>query len=107
MPVTNRAELDYPNLPFTYTKTDINVRYTWKDGRWDEGVETESEILPLHIAATAIHYGQAAFEGLKVYETADGRVQCFRLNDNAERLIHSGRMLMMQAPPVELFRGTN
>lgn len=104
MPVTERAVLDYANLPFAYHRTDINVRYTWRDGRWDEGEETSSEILPLHMAATCLHYGQAAFEGLKAYEAKDGRVLCFRIDENAKRLQHTAKMLLMQAPPVELFR---
>ena len=104
MPVTQRADLDFANLPFAYQATDVNVRYTWRDGRWDEGVETDSDILPLHIGATCLHYGQAAFEGLKIYEANDGRVLCFRIEENAKRMQHSADTLLMQAPPVQLFR---
>ena len=53
MVVTERAELDFANLAFVYLKTDANLRYTWKDGRWDDGVMSSSETLPLHIAAKA------------------------------------------------------
>ncbi|MBI4700571.1 MAG: branched-chain amino acid aminotransferase [Deltaproteobacteria bacterium] len=103
MPVKDRAQLDYAHLPFAYLKTDANVRYTWRAGAWDGGVETDSETLPLHMAATALHYGQAVFEGLKAYEARDGRVLCFRVAENAKRMIRSAEMLLMQAPPVELF----
>jgi branched-chain amino acid aminotransferase len=98
-----RADLDYAHLPFGYMKTDMNVRYTWRDGEWDQGVESDSEYLPLHIAATALHYGQAAFEGLKVYEAKDGRILTFRVEDNARRMQQSAARLSMQAPPVEVF----
>ncbi|MBW2522806.1 MAG: branched-chain amino acid aminotransferase [Deltaproteobacteria bacterium] len=104
MPVSQRADLDYANLPFAYQRTDVNVRYTWRDGKWDDGEETDSEVLPLHIGATCLHYGQAAFEGLKIYEAADGRILCFRVEENAKRMQHSAETLLMQAPPVELFR---
>ncbi|MBD3235478.1 MAG: branched-chain amino acid aminotransferase [Candidatus Eisenbacteria bacterium] len=104
MEITNRADLDFGSLPFGYMKTDVNVRYTWRDGKWDAGVETDSEILPLHIAATCLHYGQAAFEGLKVYEAQDGRILAFRLDENAKRMQHSADLLMMQSPPTDLFR---
>ncbi len=104
MGVTQRADLDFARLPFGYQKTDTNIRYTWRDGRWDEGVESDSEVLPLHIAATCMHYGQAAFEGLKVYETKDGRILCFRVEENARRMQHSAELLMMEAPPTDLFR---
>lgn len=104
MEITNRADLEFGSLPFGYMKTDINVRYTWRDGQWDEGIETDSEILPMHIAATCLHYGQAAFEGLKVYEAQDGRILGFRMEENAKRMQHSAELLMMQAPSVKIFR---
>jgi branched-chain amino acid aminotransferase len=104
MPVQNRAALDFASLGFAYHPTDKNVRYRWRDGTWDAGEETDAELLPLHIAATSLHYGQAAFEGLKIYEARDGRVLGFRMDDNAARLQHSAELLMMAAPPTELFR---
>ncbi len=104
MPTRPKADIDFANLTFAYRPTDANVRYTWRDGKWDGGVETDSQTLPLHIAATCVHYGQAVFEGLKVYEAEDGRVLCFRIEDNAKRMAHSAGTLMMEAPPVELFR---
>ncbi|HAA55092.1 MAG TPA: branched chain amino acid aminotransferase [Myxococcales bacterium] len=99
----DKAQLDYASLPFGYQKTDMNVRYTWRNGEWDQGIETDSEQLPLHIAASCLHYGQAAFEGLKIYETQDGRTLSFRVEDNARRMQHSARQLSMQAPSVEIF----
>jgi branched-chain amino acid aminotransferase len=103
MAITERAKLDFANLSFTYWKTDANLRYTWRDGKWDQGVESDSETVPLHIAATCLHYGQALFEGLKVYEAKDGRVLSFRVEENAKRMQHSANLLSMQSPPVELF----
>lgn len=103
MAVTERAELDFANLAFVYWKTDANLRYTWREGKWDDGVESDSETVPMHIAATGLHYGQALFEGLKVYEAKDGRVLNFRVEENAKRMQHSAKLLSMQAPPVDLF----
>ncbi len=103
MGITERAALDFANLPFAYHRTDVNVRYTWREGSWDDGVMSDSETLPLHIAATALHYGQALFEGLKVYESQNGRVLSFRVGENAKRMQYSAEQLKMQAPPVDLF----
>ncbi len=103
MGITEKANLDFANMPFAYQKTDVNLRYTWRDGKWDEGVESDSETLPMHIAATCLHYGQAAFEGLKVYEAKDGRVLSFRVVENAKRMQYSAKMLFMEAPPEDLF----
>ncbi|MBM3957881.1 MAG: branched-chain amino acid aminotransferase [Gemmatimonadetes bacterium] len=104
MGIRERAEIDFSSLPFGYLRTDINVRYVWRGGAWDEGIETDAETIPMHMAATCLHYGQAAFEGLKVFEARDGRILVFRVEENAKRMQHSGELLLMEAPPVELFR---
>lgn len=101
--VSEKAPLDYASLPFGFQQTDWNIRYVYKDGKWDGGTLSDSQHLPLHIAATSLHYGQAAFEGLKVYETRDGRALTFRANENAKRMQHSAEMLSMIAPPTEVF----
>ncbi len=97
------AELDWEHLEFGYYKTDYNIRYMWRDGRWDEGVLTSDETLPLHIAATCLHYGQECFEGLKVFRTRRGDVVAFRPDENARRMMHSCRKILMEPVPEELF----
>lgn len=99
-----RANLDFANLPFSYRKTDANIRYWFQNGKWSAGELTADEHIPVHIAATCLHYGQEVFEGLKVYERPDGRLQTFRLVENARRVQRSARKLFMQSVPEELFR---
>ena len=98
-----KADLDFANLPFAYMKTDYNVRYTWRDGAWDAGELSDSESIPLHMASTALHYGQTCFEGLKAFETKDGDVVVFRIEENARRMAASCRKILMAAPPPALF----
>lgn len=98
-----RANLDWANLSFGYSKTDANVRYTWKNGNWDEGVLSTDEHIPIHIAATCLHYGQEAFEGLKVFEQKNGDVVMFRAEENAKRLARSCEKIFMAEVPEELF----
>jgi branched-chain amino acid aminotransferase len=99
----NRASTDWKNLDFGYHKTDQNIRYTWKDGSWDGGVLTGDETLPLHIAATCLHYGQQCFEGLKVFQQQNGDVVVFRIDENARRMIRSCEKIYMQPPTEEMF----
>ncbi len=99
-----RADLDFAHLPFAYHRTDANIRYRFRDGTWSEGELTSDETLTLHMAATCLHYGQEVFEGLKVFERPDGRLQTFRLEENAKRLQRSARKLLMEPVPVDLFR---
>ncbi len=98
-----QQELDWGNLSFGYIPTDYNVRCYYKDGKWGEIEESTSETVNLHIAATALHYGQEIFEGLKAFRGKDGKVRIFRLEENAKRIINSAEGIKMQPIPVELF----
>jgi len=84
-------------------KTDYNVRSYYRDGKWSEPEIESSEMISLHMAATCLHYGQEAFEGLKAFKGKDGKVRVFRMRDNALRLQSSCRGIMMAEVPVELF----
>ena len=95
--------LDWGKLPFGYVKADYNVRCTFSDGKWGEIVVSDSEYVPLHIAASCLHYGQESFEGLKAFRGPDGKVRVFRMDENAKRFIRSAEGISMQPMPVELF----
>ena len=79
-------ELDWANLPFGYMKTDYNVRIYYRNEQWGELEVCSEETIPMHMAATCLHYGQEAFEGLKAFRGKDGKVRIFRLEENAARL---------------------
>ncbi len=97
------SKIDWANLSFSYIKTDYNVRSYFKDGQWSELEETTSEELTIHMAATSVHYGQEAFEGLKAFKGKDGKVRIFRMEENAKRLQDSAEGILMQPVPTELF----
>ena len=96
--------IDWKNLPFGYFKTDYNVRCYYRNGSWGELEISSSEYVNLHIAATCMHYGQEAFEGLKVFRGADGKVRVFRWEENAKRMQNSAYGIMMAQVPDELFK---
>ena len=98
-----RADLDWRNMGFGYMKTDTNIRYTWKNGTWDKGIETDSEMITMHMAATCLHYGQEAFEGLKAFEHKNGEVGVFRIEENAKRMARTARKIFMQPVSEEMF----
>ena len=54
-------------------------------------------------AATCLHYGQEAFEGLKAFRGKDGKIRVFRMDENAKRLQSSSRAILMPELPVEKF----
>lgn len=96
-------DLDWANLSFGYMPTDYNVRCCYRDGKWGEIEVTSSEYINMHMAATCLHYGQEAFEGLKAYRCPDGKVRVFRMDENAARLQSTCRGILMPEVPTELF----
>lgn len=96
--------LDWKNLPFGYMKTDYNVRCVYKDGKWGKLEVSASEYIDIHIAATGLHYGQEAFEGMKAYMGKDGKIRLFRWEENAKRFVSSAEGIKMAVFPVEMFR---
>ena len=96
-------EMDWANLSFGYMKTDYNVRCYYRDGKWGEIEVCSEETINLHMAATCLHYGQEAFEGLKAYRCPDGKVRVFRMDENAARLQSTCRGILMPELPTERF----
>ena len=96
-------ELDWSNLGFGYHKTDYNVRCYYRNGKWGEIEMCSEETIPMNMAATCLHYGQEAFEGLKAYRCPDGKVRIFRVDENAARLQSTCRGILMPEVPTELF----
>ncbi|MEA2041081.1 MAG: branched-chain amino acid aminotransferase [Bacteroidota bacterium] len=95
--------LNWGKLPFAYQKTNYNVRCYYKNGSWGEIEICSSETIPMHMAATSLHYGQEIFEGLKAFKGKDGKVRLFRPEENAKRMQNSADGIMMEAPSEELF----
>lgn len=95
--------LDWKSLPFGYIKTDYNVRCYYHNGQWGELEISSSEYINLHMAATALHYGQEAFEGMKAFMGKDGQIRLFRWDENSRRMKISAEGIMMAEVPDDLF----
>ncbi|HKK10765.1 MAG TPA: branched-chain amino acid aminotransferase [Bacteroidales bacterium] len=99
-----KANLDWSNLSFAYKDTDYNVRCYHRNGEWGKLEVSSSNTINLHMAATALHYGQEAFEGMKAFMGKDGKIRIFRWEENARRMINSAKGIMMAQVPEELFK---
>ncbi len=97
------SDLDWGNLPFGYIKTDYNTRCYYRNGKWGEIEVSSSEEVSIHIAATTLHYGQEAFEGMKAFKGKDNKVRLFRWEENAKRMRNSAKGVMMAEVPDEIF----
>ena len=95
--------IDWQNLPFGYVKTDYNVRCYFRNGEWGEIETSSSENIEIHMAASSLHYGQEAFEGLKAFRCKDGKIRIFRPDENAARMQSTSRGIMMPEMPTDKF----
>ncbi|MGO1337631.1 MAG: branched-chain amino acid aminotransferase [Leuconostoc fallax] len=96
-------DFDWNDLGFAYHELPYRYRAYYKDGKWSAGALETSATIPVHEAATGLHYGQQIFEGLKAYRRPDGGVNLFRPDMNAARLNRSAKRLMMSEFPEEQF----
>lgn len=57
----------------------------WKDGQ-------------VHLMTHSLHYGVAAFEGIRCYEQSRGGAAIFRLSEHLNRLYDSAKICVMEVP---------
>ncbi len=98
-----KKDIDWGELGFSYMATNSFVRVKFKDGAWQKPEVLTDPMITIHVAATALHYGQAAFEGLKVFTMKDDRIAAFRPEENAKRLNDSAERILMETVPQEIF----
>ena len=95
--------IDWSSLSFGYRKTDYNVRCYYRNGKWGELEVSSEETITMHMAATCLHYGQEAFEGMKAFRGKDGKIRLFRMDENAKRMNRSCQGVVMAELPQEIF----
>jgi len=96
-------DIDWKNLGFKYTPVNSNIRYTFKDGEWSDGELHSEESITMSIAATCLHYGQAAFEGIKAFGCKDGEIRVFRPEMNAVRMDRTSNYILGPEIPEDMF----
>jgi len=96
--------IDWNNLPFGYLKTDYNTRCYFRNNKWGEIEISSSEFINIHMAATSLHYGQQAFEGLKAFRGKDGKIRIFRWKENLKRINNSAIGVLMPEVPENVFK---
>jgi len=95
--------IEWGKLPFGYFKTDYNVRCYWRNGKWGELEISSSEYINIHMAATCLHYGQEAFEGMKAFRGKDGKIRLFRWEENWKRMKRSAEGIVMAEVSKDIF----
>lgn len=91
------------DLGFGKVFTDHLFRVDFSEGKGWHGARVEPYgPLVLDPAASALHYGQAIFEGMKAFPAPGGGGALFRPRAHAARLAASARRLAMPPPPEDL-----
>ncbi len=86
----------HENPGFGQAFTDHMALATWtSDQGWHGAAVHPYGPLPIDPAASALHYAQEVFEGLKAYRHVDGSVWSFRPEANALRFAQSARRLAL------------
>ena len=97
------SEVDFENLPFGKHFSDHMFVMDYDDGVWGEPTIIPFGDLNLHPATSALHYGQAIFEGMKAQRNDDGEILIFRPEMNARRFNQSADRMCMAQVPEEIF----
>jgi len=97
------AELDQTNMVFGRLLADHMLVAEFVGGEWQAPRLVPYGPLAVSPANSALHYGQAIFEGMKAYRQADGSVAIFRPLDNWARLNKSAERMSMPTVPEEIF----
>ena len=80
------STFDQNNIAFGKIYTDHMFVCDYEDGTWKNARIQPFEAFQLNPATSALHYGQAIFEGMKAFSNEKGEISLFRPRDNARRL---------------------
>jgi len=98
------SQVDFNNIPFGRIFSDHMFVMDYQNGQWQQGQIIPYGNLQLSPATSALHYGQAIFEGLKANRDSNSAdILLFRPYDNAHRFNHSAVRMDMPEVPEDLF----
>ncbi len=98
------AELDFNNMEFGKQFSDHMLVADYKDGAWQTPQIVPYGNMEISPATSALHYGQAIFEGMKAYRNnQDNSLYLFRPLENFKRMNLSAERMCMPALPEDIF----
>jgi branched-chain amino acid aminotransferase len=101
--VSRRSEVDFNQLEFGKAFADHMFFVDYRDGEWQDAQIVPYGDMTVSPANSALHYGQAIFEGMKAYLQQDGGIALFRPLDNWARLNASAERMCMPTVPEDIF----
>ena len=103
---TNRSKLNefsFGDLPFGKYFTDHMLEADYENGEWKNIEIKPYQPLLLDPSTSALHYGQAIFEGIKAFRNENNDVFIFRPYENLKRFNLSALRMNMPEIPEEVF----
>jgi branched-chain amino acid aminotransferase len=97
------ATTEFNGLQFGKIFTDHMFVADFEDGEWKNFQILPYGPISMSPAISALHYGQAIFEGMKAYHLPNGDVSVFRANKNFERFNISADRMAMPIISEEIF----
>jgi len=97
------TDVNVNEVPFGKVFTDHMFIADYKDGEWSNFRIIPYQHIEMSYAMSALHYGQAIFEGMKAFRQDNGDVVVFRAKDNWARLNRSAYRMAMPEVPEEVF----
>lgn len=97
------SSVNVNEAPFGKVFTDHMFIADYKNNEWGNFRIVPYQHVEMSYAMSALHYGQAIFEGLKAYRQDSGEVAVFRAKDNWKRLNKSAVRMAMPEVPEEVF----
>ncbi|MCX2450506.1 branched-chain amino acid aminotransferase [Pedobacter sp. PLR] len=94
---------DFSQLPFGKVFSDHMFIAEYEDGAWKNLQVLPYGPIPMSPAISALHYGQAIFEGMKAYRQPNDTVSVFRADKNFERFNKSAARMAMPSIPEDIF----
>ncbi|MGF1924921.1 MAG: branched-chain amino acid aminotransferase [Bacteroidia bacterium] len=95
--------IEFKDIAFGKIFTDHMFMADFEDGVWKNLQILPYGPIPMSPAISALHYGQAIFEGMKAYHMPNGDISVFRADKNFERFNISADRMAMPIVPEEVF----
>ncbi|MFY7804228.1 MAG: branched-chain amino acid aminotransferase [Limnoraphis robusta] len=96
-------ELNGDKIPFGKVFSDHMFVASYDEGNWQEAKIVPYGPVEMAPSLSALHYGQAVFEGMKAYKSPAGEPLLFRPEANFERINLSAQRLCMPAISKDVF----
>jgi len=96
-------EVDFDHLTFGKIFSDHMFFIDYKNNEWGDAQIMPYGPVSMSPSTSALHYGQAIFEGMKAYKNDKGEVSLFRPLANHKRINISAERMCMPSIPQEIF----